>query len=333
VIEVDAGREIDVVITKGVRIDVPMTAALSTSDRGSRRVLSPKPATWRPPMMATTESVRPVLRTRRPLRHLAHATALVFALSAALAASAPALAATPDETKLLASAAQGPPGNAVHAKCPAPTVDGIYEVWMSGNVAYVAATNPRFFIFGRLFDTQSMKRRDGSEDRAGAGADQGGQLQSQSVSTAPVSIDQLPLADAIKTVRGNGQRKVAVFSDPNCIGYCKQLEPELAGVDNVTVYTFLVPFQGEARPISIWCAADREQCLAALDAAGRRVAALNPAPQLAITQSSATSRSRAASACKARRRWSGQTAARTDGYVDRNVLEARLTQTAAGVQQ
>ncbi len=42
VIEVDAGRQIDVVITKGVRIDVPMTAALSTSDRGSRRVLSPE---------------------------------------------------------------------------------------------------------------------------------------------------------------------------------------------------------------------------------------------------------------------------------------------------
>ena len=39
VIEVDAGRQIDVVITKGVRIDVPMTAV---ADRGSRRVLSPE---------------------------------------------------------------------------------------------------------------------------------------------------------------------------------------------------------------------------------------------------------------------------------------------------
>jgi conjugal transfer pilus assembly protein TraB len=33
VIEVDAGREIDVVITKGVRIDVPMAAG---ADRASR---------------------------------------------------------------------------------------------------------------------------------------------------------------------------------------------------------------------------------------------------------------------------------------------------------
>jgi conjugal transfer pilus assembly protein TraB len=43
VIEVDAGRQIDVVITKGVRIDVPMTASsLSTIERGARRTVSPE---------------------------------------------------------------------------------------------------------------------------------------------------------------------------------------------------------------------------------------------------------------------------------------------------
>lgn len=39
VIEVGAGRQIDVVITKGVRIDVPMNAV---ADRGTRRALSPE---------------------------------------------------------------------------------------------------------------------------------------------------------------------------------------------------------------------------------------------------------------------------------------------------
>lgn len=39
VIEVDAGRQIDVVITKGVRIDVPMT---SIAERGNRRTASPE---------------------------------------------------------------------------------------------------------------------------------------------------------------------------------------------------------------------------------------------------------------------------------------------------
>jgi len=38
VIEVDAGREIDVVITKGVRIDVPMAG---NADRASRSDAAP----------------------------------------------------------------------------------------------------------------------------------------------------------------------------------------------------------------------------------------------------------------------------------------------------
>ena len=43
------------------------------------------------------------------------------------------------------------------------------------------------------------------------------------------SIDwkQLPLKDAIKTVKGNGKQQLAIFSDPNC-PYCKKLEVELA---------------------------------------------------------------------------------------------------------
>lgn len=73
-----------------------------------------------------------------------------------------------------------------------------------------------------------------------------------------IPIDRLPLADAIKTVRGNGERLLAVFSDPAC-PHCKRLEPELDKLDNVTIYTFLVPFQGAALPAAIWCAADRQK--------------------------------------------------------------------------
>jgi thiol:disulfide interchange protein DsbC len=60
-------------------------------------------------------------------------------------------------------------------------------------------------------------------------------------------------------VRGNGQRQIAVFSDPGC-GYCKQLEPELARIDNVTVYVFLYPVLGpdsQAKSQAIWCAKDK----------------------------------------------------------------------------
>lgn len=42
VIEVDAGRQIDVVITKGVRIDVPMTGMTAMNSHGTRRTPSPE---------------------------------------------------------------------------------------------------------------------------------------------------------------------------------------------------------------------------------------------------------------------------------------------------
>ncbi|PHV12213.1 DsbC family protein [Chitinimonas sp. BJB300] len=74
----------------------------------------------------------------------------------------------------------------------------------------------------------------------------------------------LPLDKAIKEVRGNGARKVAVFSDPDC-PFCKKLERDtITKLDNVTVYTFLMPLAqlhpDAARKSSvIWCASDRQK--------------------------------------------------------------------------
>lgn len=48
----------------------------------------------------------------------------------------------------------------------------------------------------------------------------------------------LPLKDAIKIVKGNGKRQIAVFTDPNC-PYCKQLEDELKKLNDVTIYVFV----------------------------------------------------------------------------------------------
>jgi thiol:disulfide interchange protein DsbC len=75
-----------------------------------------------------------------------------------------------------------------------------------------------------------------------------------------VKFDSLPLGQAIKTVKGDGKRRLAVFSDIDC-PYCKKLESELDKIDNVTIYTFLypLPMHGDAPRKSklIWCSKDR----------------------------------------------------------------------------
>ncbi|MFD1437973.1 DsbC family protein [Acinetobacter sp. ANC 4282] len=65
------------------------------------------------------------------------------------------------------------------------------------------------------------------------------------------SIDwkKLPLQDAVKSVRGNGKRQIAIFSDPNC-PYCKQLETELSKLNDVTIYTFIYPIKNQSIAVS-----------------------------------------------------------------------------------
>ncbi len=262
--------------------------------------------------MATTER-RP---RRGPLHH-----GLIACLWALVTATPQTQAATPDETRLLVTLRKAHPGTEFTTVSRS-AVAGIYEVWMNGNVAYVSAKSPRFFIFGRVFDTQTM--RDLTGPKLAQAAQRVNAMQ-PAVSAVPVSFDELPLVDAIKTVRGNGQRRVAVFSDPAC-SYCKRLEPELAGIDNVTVYTFLVPFQGQARPIAIWCAADREQAWQRFmlqgDASLLSTAANCEHPvdrNLALAHRLGVQGTPTLI-------WAD--GSRTDGYVERAVLEARLGQTA-----
>ena len=68
---------------------------------------------------------------------------------------------------------------------------------------------------------------------------------------------KLPLKNAIKSVRGNGKRQLAIFSDPNC-PYCQQLEVELKKLDNVTLYTFILPLkpQSVAPSKQVYCEQD-----------------------------------------------------------------------------
>jgi thiol:disulfide interchange protein DsbC len=77
-----------------------------------------------------------------------------------------------------------------------------------------------------------------------------------------VKWDSLPLQNAIKVVRGNGKRRLAVFSDPDC-PYCKKAEQEFNKLDNVTIYVFPypLPMHGDAARKSklVWCSKNKSQ--------------------------------------------------------------------------
>jgi thiol:disulfide interchange protein DsbC len=76
-----------------------------------------------------------------------------------------------------------------------------------------------------------------------------------------VAFDSLPLNLAFTRVKGNGERKLAIFSDADC-PYCARLEQELKAIDNVTIYTFLFPIDqlhpdSARKSRAIWCAPDK----------------------------------------------------------------------------
>jgi thiol:disulfide interchange protein DsbC len=92
---------------------------------------------------------------------------------------------------------------------------------------------------------------------------------------AAIPFAELPLELAVKTVKGNGKRQLATFEDPNC-GYCRRLAKELQELDNVTLYTFLLPIlsaDSEEKSKAVWCAADRAGAWKALMLMGTAPAA------------------------------------------------------------
>jgi thiol:disulfide interchange protein DsbC len=119
---------------------------------------------------------------------------------------------------------------------------GLFEVRIGTDLFYTDAKG-NYLIQGELIDTKA--RRNLTEDRMN-------QL-------TAVDFKQLPLKDAITIVHGKGERKMAVFEDPNC-GYCKRFERDLQNVDNVTVYLFLYPIlspDSAEKSRNIWCAKDQ----------------------------------------------------------------------------
>lgn len=119
--------------------------------------------------------------------------------------------------------------------------EGLYEVLTPNGIVYTDK-NGSFVNFGPIIDTATKQN-----------------LTAKRLDEfSKFVFKDLPFKDAIKTVKGDGSRVIATFEDPNC-GFCKKLMQEFAKVDNVTIYTFLVPILGPdsaTKSTAIWCSAD-----------------------------------------------------------------------------
>ncbi|CAH1385802.1 DsbC family protein [Candidatus Nitrotoga sp. M5] len=118
---------------------------------------------------------------------------------------------------------------------------GLYEIVAQGQLFYTDE-QARYLISGNIYDLKTMSNL--TEER--------------SRKLFAIDFDSLPFDLAIKRVKGNGKRKMAYFSDPNC-GFCKKLENELKSVDNVTLYLFMLSiFQGSDKKVEgVWCSKDQ----------------------------------------------------------------------------
>ena len=121
---------------------------------------------------------------------------------------------------------------------------GLYEV-VVGDELFYTDDKANYFFFGHVVDTKtrtSMTHERLPEIKA----------------ARRVPLDSLPLQSAIKIVKGDGKRQVAIFTDPNC-PYCKQLEKELLNITNVTIYTLLYPVLNGSTELSkkIWCSSNQ----------------------------------------------------------------------------
>ena len=128
----------------------------------------------------------------------------------------------------------------VKSVSPAP-VSGLYEV-LVGNDIFYTDTSGKYLIQGEIIELASGKNI----------------TEQRQADLNRIKWSELTPANAIKNVRGNGSRQLAVFSDPNC-GYCKRLEKSLQQLDNVTIYTYLIPIlsaDSTQKAKQIWCSSD-----------------------------------------------------------------------------
>ncbi len=122
---------------------------------------------------------------------------------------------------------------------------GLYEVRAGGDIIYTDKKG-EYIIMGQVFHAASAKNL--TKERLDE--------------INKIKFSDLPTQHALKMVKGNGKRVIAIFEDPNC-GYCKQFrKTTLNDIDNVTVYTYMLNILREDSAVksrNVWCAPDRNK--------------------------------------------------------------------------
>lgn len=104
------------------------------------------------------------------------------------------------------------------------SVPNIYEVISGKKVFYVDNTG-RYAFLGNMVDLSTKQSL----------------TQNKVEQLSVVNFQQLPINYALKQVIGTGERKIAIFTDPDC-PFCQRLEQDtIPKLTNVTVYYFLYP--------------------------------------------------------------------------------------------
>lgn len=198
--------------------------------------------------------------TRIPIWAAAWAGIFGAALLAPALAQAPAQPPAPSANPARAGAAAGAPPAAAPAaveaqlrrmfaeRFPKVRIDeinrapiaGLWEVRYDGaEILYADGSGEFIVVHGSIVETRT--RTDLTQQRIDR--------------LLAVDWSKLPLKDSIVARQGNGQRRLAVFADPNC-SFCKVYERDLAQLKDVTIHVFVMPILGpdsSAKARDVWC--------------------------------------------------------------------------------
>ena len=121
---------------------------------------------------------------------------------------------------------------------------GLFEVRIGSEILYTDEKAQYIFV-GNVIDAQNQTNY----------------TKARIDDLSKIKFADLPFDSALKMVKGDGKRVMAIFEDPNC-GYCKRFRKTLNGIDNITVYTFMYNILSDDSAVkskNIWCSSDKNK--------------------------------------------------------------------------